>query len=93
MKKKTVNYFRSISYINICISAYNWCQTGIEVPKCVYLASTAVKIEHTVDGQNYDWFRNASLMFMRAEKIVLNHSKNAKIYAFVHRNFLNDIEH
>ena len=37
---------------------YNCCQTrGIELSKCVYLASMGVKIEHTVGVQNKDFFK------------------------------------
>ena len=35
MKKKTLDYLRSISCINVCIRGYNCCQTGgIEVSSC-----------------------------------------------------------
>ena len=64
MKKKNLDYFRSINCRNVCILAYYCCQTGIEVSKCVYLASTALKLERTVGGQNYESFRNASPLFM-----------------------------
>ena len=43
--------------MNICICGYNCCQTGgIELSKCVYLASMGVKIEPTVGVQNKDFF-------------------------------------
>ena len=43
--------------MNVCICGYNFCQTGgIELSKCVYLASMGVQIEHTVGVQNKDYF-------------------------------------
>ena len=43
--------------MNVCIHGYYCCQTGgIELFKCVYLASMGVKIEHTVGIQNKDFF-------------------------------------
>ena len=46
--------------MNVCIRGFNCCQTGgyrgIELSKCVYLASMGVKIEHTVGVQNKDFF-------------------------------------
>ena len=64
MKKKTLHYLWSINCINVCIRGYNCCQTGIELSKCVYLASMGVKINHTVGGQNQEIFQNAYLMVM-----------------------------
>ena len=64
MKKKNLDYLRNINCRNVCILAYYCCLTGIEVSKCVYLASTALNLEHTVGGQNYESLRNASPMFM-----------------------------
>ena len=54
MKKKILDYFQSINCINVSIHGCNCCKTGIEVSKCVYLASMAVKLEHTVAGHNHD---------------------------------------
>ena len=54
MKKKILDYFQSINCIDVSIHGCNCCKTGIEVSKCVYLASMAVKVEHTVAGHNYD---------------------------------------
>ena len=34
----------------------NWLYRGIELSKCVYLASMGVKIEHTAGVQNKDFF-------------------------------------
>ena len=51
MKKKILDNFQSI---NVSIHGCNCCKTGIEVSKCVLLASMAVKIEHTVAGHNHD---------------------------------------
>ena len=47
--------------MNVGIRGYNCCQTewhqGIELSKCVYLASMGVKIEHVTAGfQNKDFF-------------------------------------
>ena len=36
MKMKTLHYLGSINCINACIRGYNYCQTGIELSKCVY---------------------------------------------------------
>ena len=49
-EQKILDYFRSINCINVSIHGFNGCKTGIEVSKCVYLASMAVKIEHTIGG-------------------------------------------
>ena len=54
MKKKILGYFQSINCINVSIHDCNCCKTGIEVSKCVYLASMAVKIERTVAVHNHD---------------------------------------
>ena len=54
MKKKVLDYFQSINCINVSIHGCNCFKTGIEVSKCVYLVSMAVKIEHTVAGHNHD---------------------------------------
>ena len=53
-EKTIIAYFRSINCTNVSIHGCNCCKTGIEVSKCVYLASMAVKIEHKVGGQNHD---------------------------------------
>ena len=55
MKKNNIlHYFQSISCIHVSIHGCNCCQTGINVSKCVYLASMVVKLEHTVAGHNHD---------------------------------------
>ena len=54
MKNKILDYFQSVNCINVSIHGDNCCKTGIAVSKCVYLASMAVKIEHTVAGHNDD---------------------------------------
>ena len=54
MKNKILDYFQSINCINVSIYGGNCCKTGIVVSKCVYLASMAIKIEHTVAGHNHD---------------------------------------
>ena len=64
MKKKNLDYFRNINCRNVCILAFYYCQTGIKVSLSVYLASTALKLEHREGGQNYESLRNASPMFM-----------------------------
>ena len=43
MKKKALHYLWSINCINVCIRGYNYCQTGIELSKYVYLASMGIK--------------------------------------------------
>ena len=57
--------------------------------KCVYLASMAVKIEHTVGGHNHEITNNAYLTFMRAEVWGLNQGKLPK---FVHCNIFANTE-
>ena len=47
-----------------------------------------VKIEHTVGGQNQDFFQNPYLMVMPSETWVTAKVKIAKIYTFAHRNLL-----
>ena len=54
MKKKILDYFQSINGIHVSIHGCNCCQTGIDVSKCVYLASMVVKLVHTVAGHNHD---------------------------------------
>ena len=67
--------------MNICIRGYNCCQTdGIELSKCVYLASMGVKIEHTAGVQNKDFFQNAYLMVMSTKTMATTKVKIAKIY-------------
>ena len=63
---------------------------GIELSKCIYLASMGVKREHTVGVQNKVFFQNAYLMVMSTETLATTKVKIAKIYALVRRN-LNDI--
>ena len=43
---------------------------------CVYLASMALNIEHTIGGRNHDIFQNVYLIFMRADKWGPKKSKN-----------------
>ena len=54
MKKNILDYVQSINCINVSIHGCNFCKTGIGVSKCVYLASMAVKIEHTEACHNHD---------------------------------------
>ena len=54
MQKKILDNFQSINRINVSIHGFNCCKTGIEVSKCVQLASMAVKIERTVAGHIHD---------------------------------------
>ena len=54
--------------------------------KCVYLASMAVKIEHTVDGHNHDILEDCISDVHASQVWGLNQSKTCQIYAFVHRN-------
>ena len=75
MKKNTLHYLGSINCINVCIRDYNCCQTGIELSKCVYLASG-----HIIGGQNQFSFQNAYLMIMQAETWATNKVKIVKIY-------------
>ena len=53
MKKKILDYFQSINCTNVSIHGCNCYKTGIEVSKCVYLASVFVKIKHAVAGHNH----------------------------------------
>ena len=74
--------------MNVCIRGYNCCQTGgIELSKCVYLASMCVKIEHTVGVQNKDFFQNTYLL-MSTETLATTKVKIAKLYALVNRNLM-----
>ena len=61
---------------------------GIELSKCVYLASMGVKIEHTVGVQNKHFSPNAYLMVMSAETLVTTKVETAKVYALVSRNLM-----
>ena len=67
---------------------------GIELSKCVYLASMDVKIEHIVGVQNKDvfffffFFQNAYLMVMSAETLATTKVNMAKCYALVRRNLM-----
>ena len=54
--------------------------------KCVYLASMAVKIEHTVDGHNHDILQKCISDVYASQVRGLNQSKTCHIYAFVHRS-------
>ena len=52
------------------------------MPKCVYLASIGVKIEHTAGVQNKDFFfQNAYLTVISTETLATSKVKIAKIYA------------
>ena len=88
MKKKNLDYFGSINCRNVCILAYYCCQTGIDVSRCVYLASMALNLEQTVGGQYYESLQNASPIIMWAEQMSLNHSK----IEIVRQHLLNDME-
>ena len=78
--------------MNVWIHGYNCCQTGgIELFKCVYLASIGAKIERTVGVQNiffFFFFQNAYLMVMCTETLAATKVKIAKIYVLVHRNLM-----
>ena len=65
---------------------------GIELSKCVYLASMGVKIEHTVGFQNKDFFQNVYLMVMSAETLATTKVKIAKIYVLVRQNIMINTE-
>ena len=56
--------------------------------KCVYLASMAVKIEHTVDGHNHDILQQCISDVYVSQVRGPNQNKTCQIYAFVHRNLL-----
>ena len=56
--------------------------------KCVYLASMAVKIEHTVDGHIHDILQQCISDVHASQVWGLNQSKTCQIYVFVHRNLL-----
>ena len=84
--KKDFRLFRSINCTTVSIHGCNCCKTGIEVSKCVYLASFAAKIEHTVDGHNHDILQQCVSDVYASQVWGLNQSKTCQIYAFVHRN-------
>ena len=63
----------------------NWLYRGIELSKCVYLASMGVKIEQTFGIQNKDSFQNAYLMVISTETLATTKVEIAKIYALVRR--------
>ena len=86
MKKKILDYFRSINCTTISIRGCNCCKTGIEVSKCLYLACMSVKIEHTVDGHNHDILQQCISDIYALQVWCLNQSKTCQIYAFVYRN-------
>ena len=66
---------------------------GIELSKCVYLASMGVKIEHTVGFQNKDFFfQNVYLMVMSEETLATTKVKIAKIYVLVRQNIMINTE-
>ena len=85
-EKKILDYFRSINCTNVSIHGCNCCKTAIEVSKCVYLASMAVKIEHTVDGHNHDILQQCISDVYASQVWGLNQRKTCQIYAFVHQN-------
>ena len=85
-EKKILDYFRSINCTTVSIHGCNCCKTGIEVSKCVYLASVAVKIERTVDGHNHDILQQCISDVYASQVWGLNQSKTCQIYAFVHQN-------
>ena len=61
--------------------------------KYVYLASMGAKINHIVGGQNQEFFQYEHLLVMSVKTWAISKEKNAKIYAFVHRNLMvNSIE-
>ena len=62
---------------------------GIELSKCLYLASMGVKTERTVGIQNKDFFQNAYLMVMSTETLATTKVKIEKVYALVRRNLEN----
>ena len=69
----------------------NWWYRGIELSKCVYLASMGVKIEHAVGVQSKDFFfffQNAFLTVMSTETLATIKIKIAKIYVLVHLNLI-----
>ena len=79
-----LDYFQSINGINVSIHGCNCCKTGIKVSKCVYLASMAVKREHTctVGGHNHDILQQCISMFIPAEVWGLNQNKNCQNTCF-----------
>ena len=85
MKKKILDYFQSINCINVFIHGCNCCKTGIEVSKCVYLASMAVKIEHIVAGHNYDILQQCIFDIHASRSTGPKRGKIAKIYDFSFR--------
>ena len=72
----------------------NWWYRGIELSKCVYLASMGVKIEHAVGVQSKDFFffffffLNAFLTVMSTETLATTKIKIATIYVLVRRNLI-----
>ena len=78
--------------MKICSRGYNCCQTGgIELSKCVYLASMGEKkIEHIVGVQNKDFFQNAYLTVVSTETLATTKVKTAKNLCFS-LSKLNDI--
>ena len=77
--------------MNVCIHGYNCCQTGgIELFKCVYLASMGVKIEHTVGVQNKDFFSKCISDGHVYRNIGRNQSQNCENVCFSPSK-LNDI--
>ena len=88
MKKKILDYFRSINCTNVSIRGCNCCKTDTEVSKCVYLACMPVKIEQTVDSHNRDILQQCISDVYASQVWDLSQSKTCRIYGFVHQNFL-----
>ena len=78
MKKKILDYFQSISRINVSIHGCNCCKTGIKVSKCVYLASMVVKIKHTVAGHNHDILQQCIFVVHASQSTGPKRSKNCQ---------------
>ena len=57
--QKNSHYLCSFDCINACVRGYNCCQTGIELSKCVYLASITILLAVNI--------KSACLMAMPAE--------------------------
>ena len=80
-------YFRSFNCTNVSIHGCNFCKTGIEVSKCVYLACMAVKI-----GHNHDILQQCISDDYASQVWASTRVKLAKTYAFVHRNLFSCTE-
>ena len=80
--KKILDYFQSINCINVTIRGCNCCKTGIAVSKCVYLASMAVKIEHTVAGHNQNILQQCIFDVHASRSMGAQHGKNCQNICF-----------